>query len=180
MLLIISCPFQKSLENLFLVKVRCLEFEKYGLCAFYKQLLLFHYSYMDLFIYLFMLYLFCGNKVELQWGNITGFVSSGPFTRPAMKYPSYIHEYLHDYLSFSKYLQIPPSWLNSPTFLLDIPDVVRSGSFTPHLDLLSNFVVSVLIFPVIGTCPNRWSLIIAFLNMGEFSSFTKAIQLELR
>ena len=108
-LLIISCPFQKSLENLFLVKVRCLEFEKYGLCAFYKQLLLFHYSYMDLFIYLFMLYLFCGNKVELQWGNITGFVSSGPFTRPAMKYPSYIHEYLHDYLSFSKYLQIPPN-----------------------------------------------------------------------
>ena len=79
MLLIISCPFQKSLENLFLVKVRCLEFEKYGLCAFYKQLLLFHYSYMDLFIYLFMLYLFCGNKVELQWGNI--FVNFVLFTR---------------------------------------------------------------------------------------------------
>ena len=75
-----------------------------------------HISYMDLFIYLFMLYLFCGNIVELQWGNITGFVSSGPFTRTAMKYLSYIHLYLHDYLSFSKYLQIPPSKLNSPTF----------------------------------------------------------------
>ena len=57
-LLIISCLFQKSLENLFLVKDRCLEFEKYGLCAFYRQLLLIFHIWIYLFIYLCYMQLF--------------------------------------------------------------------------------------------------------------------------
>ena len=162
-LLIMCSPFVLKSKICFSFKLVARKLESMGYehftsnhSSFIIYILIFFLIYISIYIYLYGIY-------------ITRFVSSRPFTWPAMKYPSY---------NITFFLQMLPCKLNSPTFLLVLP--VRSGSCTPHLDLLSNFIVSVSIFPVIGTCPNRWSLIIAFLNMGEFSSFTKAISLELR
>ena len=76
------------------------------------------------------------------------------------------------------FFQELPCKLNSPTFLLDLLEADKFGSFIPHLDLLSNSSVLLSRFPVIGIFPNRWSLLIAFLKAGEFLSFALAESFE--